>query len=202
MSDTTMIEVGPAIAAAIDEVQGVFPSDAALQDAIGRLAQAGFDRADLSLPAASPSAAEATPEQGAANPDTETDARQERTLHTSMAGSVGALAAAGVTIATGGAAAVALAAAAAAGLGAGALAAGASNAVAGLQSESRDQAAAAGTLVLSARVTSAERADKAEAAMTAAGATRVGSLTRTTADVNSAVDDAAPAGVNSAAWTG
>jgi hypothetical protein len=187
---------GPAIAESVVEVQAIFPSDAALQDAIARLTQAGFDRADLSLPHVAPSPSRATPEQGAANPDTETDARQERTLHTSMAGSVGALAAAGVTVATGGAALAAVAAAAAAGLGVGALVNAATTAGDRANSEARDRAAASGTLVLSARVTSAERARRARAAMAEAGETRIADVQRQTADVTSG------AGVNSAAWTG
>ncbi len=196
MPDTVDARPGPPIATTVDEVQGIFPSDHAMQDAIGRLTQAGFDRADLSLPVATPAVGQATPEQGAANPDTETDSRQERALHVSMAGSVGALAAAGVTIATGGAAAAALAAAAVAGVGAGAIVGAAHNAVEGAQQQARDKAAAAGQLVLSVRVTSPERVARAKAAMGAAGATRVAELTRTTADVNSA------AGVSAAAWTG
>ena len=202
MSQPIEPKAGPAIAATVDEVQGIFPSDAALQDAMGRLTQAGFDRADLSLPQASPSSGQATPEQGAANPDTETDNRQERTLHSSLAGSIGALAAAGVTIATGGVAGVAIAAAAAAGLGAGALANAATSAVHSVQHAGREQAAAAGTLVLSVRIISAERQGRAEMAMREAGATRVEAVTRTNADVNSVAEIPASAGVSSAGWTG
>ncbi len=36
------------------EVQAVFGSDAALQDGMDRLQRAGFDRAEISLPHASP----------------------------------------------------------------------------------------------------------------------------------------------------
>ena len=35
----------PTLNESIQEVQGVFPSDAALQDAVGRLTRSGFDRA-------------------------------------------------------------------------------------------------------------------------------------------------------------
>ena len=51
--------------------------------------------------------------------DTEDDARQARTLHTSTAAAIAALAGAGMTVATGGAAAPAVAAAVAAGAAAG-----------------------------------------------------------------------------------
>src|ERR1700712_3601812 len=89
---------GPALTGGIAEVQGIFPSDASLQDAIARLTLLGFDRADLSLPTASPTASEATPDIGAATPNTDVDARQLRTLGTSSAGAAGAMAAAGITI--------------------------------------------------------------------------------------------------------
>src|SRR5579862_3692060 len=53
MSDTLADTAtpGPPLPEAVQEVRGFFPSDAALQDAIGRLSMAGFDRADISLPA-------------------------------------------------------------------------------------------------------------------------------------------------------
>ncbi len=103
MSDQTS-KAGPTLGETVEEVQGIFPSDAALQDALGRLRMVGFDHADLSLPTTNPTASEATPDQGAANPLTEDDTRQARTLGTSMAGTIGAIAAAGATVATGGAA--------------------------------------------------------------------------------------------------
>ena len=92
----------PTLPASVQEVQGVFPSDAALQDAIGRLTRAGFDRAALSLPAPNPTADEATPTQGADDPTTEDDIRQTRTMQTSMAATAAAFIGAGVTVATGG----------------------------------------------------------------------------------------------------
>ncbi len=100
------------------EAQAVFPSDAALQEAISQLDVAGYDRADLSLPHVVTPAAQATPEQGAENPDSDEDNRQMRTLHASGAGSAAALLAAGVVIGSGGAAAPAVAAAVGAGAGA------------------------------------------------------------------------------------
>ena len=106
---------GPAVADDVSEVQGLFPSNATLEDAILRLTGDGFDRADISIPDVSPTRAEATPEQGAANPNTDVDDQQSRTLHTGLAASVGALAAAGAVVATGGLAAPAIAAAVAGG---------------------------------------------------------------------------------------
>ncbi len=173
MSASITPKAGPAIGAIVHEVRGSFPSDAALQDAIGRLTRAGFDRADLSLPAAHPAAAQATPERGAADPDTEDDTRQIRTMQTSMAGSTGALIAAGVVVATGGAALPALAAAAAAGLGVGGLVAAANTAGAHAEHASREEAAQHGELLLSVRIGDPADQAKAEAELHAAGATSV-----------------------------
>jgi hypothetical protein len=163
----------PAIAGEIAEVQGIFPSDAALQDAIARLALAGFDRADLSLPQASPTASDATPEAGAATPDTDVDQRQARTLESSGAAAIGAMAAAGITVATGGAALAAAGAAVAVGAAAGGLVAAARSVAKDAQHDGREESAAVGQLVLSARVTDTARQAAAEAAMRAAGATQV-----------------------------
>lgn len=185
---------GPVIGDEVDEVQAVFSSDAALQDAMGRLRSAGFDHADLSLPIAQPSPGEATPEQGAATPLSDDDSRSMRTMHTSMAGTVGAFAAAAATVLTGGAAGVALAAAAAAGTGAGLVAHAASSAADSAQHQDREQAAARGELVLAVRTPDAERRSRAEALLREAGALRVEPVTRTTASVTS--------GINASSWTG
>jgi len=168
----------PTINNAIHEVQGIFASDAALQDAIGRLTRAGFDRAAISLPAANPAPADATPSAGAANPTTEDDMRQTRTLQSSMAATAAALVGAGVTIATGGAAAVAAVAAVGLGAAAGGGVAAAHLAVDHAQSHGRDVAAEAGELVLSAAAPSPAEVDKARAAMQAAGAIRVEAVER------------------------
>jgi len=169
----------PVINDTIHEVHGIFPDDAALQDAIFRLTRAGFDRAALSLPAANPKPEDATPTAGAGNPTTEDDSRQFRTLHSSMAASVGAMVGAGVTVATGGAALVAAAAA----VGLGVAAGGAMQAVHGAadaaQADHRDVAASAGRLVLSAAVSDPDSVLKATAAMQQAGATRVEAVRRT-----------------------
>ena len=128
-------------------MHGLFGSDAALQDAISQLALAGFDRADLSVESDA-SAETTTPELGAENPNTETDAQQQRTLHTGLAASVGALAAAGAVIASGGAAAPAVAAAVAGGVGLGGAMRGVAKASDKMQSEARNEAAERGDLVL------------------------------------------------------
>ncbi len=176
-------KAGPVLSEHIQEVQGIFPSDAALQDAIGRLTRAGFDRAAISLPAANPAPSDATPTAGAADPDTEDDTRQVRTLQTSMAATVGAMAAAGATIATGGAAALAIAAAAGVGLAAGGAVSAANTAVDKAQSQGRHEAARAGQLVLAVNVSSGGDLAKAEAAMREAGASHVQPVNRTGASI-------------------
>src|SRR5262249_25405844 len=95
----------------LHEVRATFRDPNAMQHAVTRLELAGFDRADLSLPAVLPPAEGGRPEAGAKPVDTEEDARQARTLHTSGAAAAVGMAAAGVVIATGGAAAPAMAAA-------------------------------------------------------------------------------------------
>ncbi len=172
MSDATDTP-GSGIGLTIIEVQGIFPSDTTLQKAVARLTQSGFDRADLSLPEATPSIATATPEQGASAVTTDTDIRQVRTMATSMAGAVGALAAAGAVIATGGAAAIVIAAAAAAGGGAALLANAGGNAAEAVQHAGREDSAARGELVLSARAATPERQAEAMALMRGAGASEV-----------------------------
>ena len=177
----------------VQEVQGIFPSDAALQDAIAKLTHAGFDRASLSLPATQPPANVATPNQGAADPMTDTDLRQARTLGTSMAGYAGAFAAAGATIATGGAAGVAIAAAAAAGVGS-AMAANAVGTTAKHEKEGdREEAAQAGRLVLAVHADTADQQESAGRIMRQSGATDVATILRAS-DAGS--------GVDSASWTG
>src|SRR5580704_10625377 len=95
---------GPAIGEA-HEARAHFTDPAAMQAAVAQLQMSGFDRADLSLPEAMPPVERGTPEAGAKPVDTEEDARQARTLHTSGAAAVMGMAAAGVVIASGGAAA-------------------------------------------------------------------------------------------------
>lgn len=185
MSESSMPprKEGPAIAEAIAEVRGSFESDAALQDAIGRLELAGFDRADLSLPHATPTPAEATPEQGAEPPTADDDVRQARTLHVSGAAAVGALAAAAATAATGGAVAVAAGAAIGSAAAAGGIASALTRSDDKAQHTERERAAAADTLVLSVRTPDAAKRQAAETAMREAGAHEVQALTRSNAGV-------------------
>ncbi len=174
---------GPILNNAIDEVQGIFSSDAALQEAVSKLTLAGFDRAELSLPATHPASGDATPNEGAAAVGTETDERQMRTLLSSGAGVAAAMAAAGATIATGGAAGIAIAAAAGGALAAGGATSAAVSAVGGAQKDARDDAAASGELVLAIRTATPEAAAKAEAALHDAGAVRVARVERQGANV-------------------
>ena len=171
-------KAGPPLTEAVQEVRGAFPSDQAMQDAISRLSMAGFDRAEISLPDADPAPTRATPEQSAENPETEDDSRQSRTLHTSMAASVGAMAAAGAVIATGGAALPAVAAAVAGGLGLGAAAEGLSKASDKVQHDMREEAAARGELLLSVHLRDPARQGIAEQAMREAGASRIEGIVR------------------------
>ncbi len=191
MSEKTS-ESGPVLGGPVEEVQGIFPTDAAMQDALGRLRMVGFDHADLSLPMTQPTANVATPELGAANPVTEDDMRQARTMGTSMAGYIGAFAAAGATVATGGAVGVAIAAAAAVGAGSALAANAVGTAAKDSQEESRAESAAAGELVLAVRATTPEKRADAEKIMLQAGATSVAAIKR---------EPAAP-GLDSSSWTG
>jgi hypothetical protein len=164
---------GPVLDEAIDEVQGIFPSETALQTAITGLELAVFDRARISLPAANPAHAEATPAMGAEEPMTEQDTRQARTLGSSMAAGIGAIAGAGLTVATGGAAGLALAAAAGLGAVAGGSVLAATSAANQSLVKGHDDAADAGQLVLAVSISTAPETDKAVAAMRDAGASRV-----------------------------
>lgn len=161
-----------ATGAVLHEVRAHFDDSARLQDAVGKLSLAGFDRADLSVPTSDPTAA-ATPETSARPADTEEDARQARTVHTSTGAAIAAMAAAGVTLATGGAAAPAVAAAIAAGglTGGGIFAI--SSAANADEQNTRDVDAAAGRLVLSVRAPTRARQEEAESILRAAGGTDV-----------------------------
>jgi hypothetical protein len=162
----------------IDQVEGHFPGDAALQDAVGRLTRLGFDRAALSLPVPRADADGATPEGGATNPNMEDDQRQARTLGSSTAAAAAAMLGAGVVVATGGAALAAVAAAAggAALAGGGVFAATNANDVA--DHTGREAAAASGELVLAVTTHGPEESTRAQAAMREAGATRVNTVRR------------------------
>jgi hypothetical protein len=168
----------PILNDSIQEVQGIFPTNAALQDAIGRLTRAGFDRAALSLPAANPAPSDATPAAGAENPVTEDDQQQLRTMRSSMAATAAAFVGAGVTVATGGAALAAGAVAAGLGLAAGGAVSAAHFGADTAAGEERDRAGAAGELVLAATAHDPDAVLKATMAMQEAGATRVATVTR------------------------
>jgi hypothetical protein len=193
MSDQTHSKPGPTINPSIREVQGVFPSSAALQDAIARLTMAGFDRAALSLPVTRPDPGRATPEQDAGSAVTDTDIRQTRTMGTSMAGTIGALVAAGAVAATGGAAAVVAAAAAAVGAGSALTANAVGTAADNAQSSAQEEEAAAGRLVLAVHAPDAGQQATAERILREAGASKVAAVERTGESL---------AGIDSARWTG
>jgi hypothetical protein len=159
---------GPAIGA-LHEVRATFANPDAMQDAVARLETSGFDRADLSLPDVHPAADPLTPESGAKEVDTEEDARQARTLHTSGAAAAVGMAAAGVVIATGGAAAPAVAAAALGGGLAGGVAYAVSSVANSSEQQERDVKAATGTLILAVRAPTADKRAEAEAILRQAG---------------------------------
>lgn len=178
-------KTGPVLNSEIEEVQGIFPSDAALQDALSRLTLAGYDRADFSLPETSPAPGHATPNMAAANPNTDVDNVQVRNMDTSMAGTVGAFAAAAATLATGGAAALAAGAAVAAGIGVGAATHALHQAADTSQHENREARAKAGLLVLAVRIEDESEQREVCGIMQQAGATRVEPVRRVDCEVSS-----------------
>lgn len=194
MSGATDEKAGPAHTASVQEVQGAFPSDAALQDAVSELTLVGYDRADFSLPEDQPANEVVTPNESAGSPTDEEDKRQLRTMGTSMAGYVGAVAVAGATLATGGAAGLAVAAAAVVGAGTAAAANAAGQAANNAQVNERNRRGQEGRLILAVRVRSTEQAEQVTALMQKTGATRVEPVTR--------ADQALTAGITAASWTG
>lgn len=155
------------------EVRATFSDAAKMQATVGELLISGFDRSELTLPAAGHSLDETNPEEGVKPAATEEDARQMRTLGSSTAGAAAALAAAGITIATGGAAAPAVAAAIVAGGAAGGATFAATGAAANAEQQTRDSQAEAGHLVLSIRTITADKVAKARAIAQAGGATDI-----------------------------
>lgn len=195
MSGTTdNSKAGPSNAATVREVQGVFPDDAAMQGALSQLTLAGYDRADFSLPEEQPADQPATPNESADPATDDADRRQLRTMGASMAGYAGAVAVAGATLATGGAAGLAAAAAAAVGIGTGAAASSAGQAADAAQVEARNQRGREGRLILAVRTTTPEQADQVIGLMRQAGATKTNAVER--------ADQALTAGVSSTSWTG
>jgi hypothetical protein len=191
-SDQQPHDAGPALKDHVEELQGHFPNDATMQDALSRLTLLGFDRADFSVP--EPDPAVATPEQGADAAPTHVDNTQLRTMASGMTGSaagmaLGALAATGVV-------AIPVVAAAA---GVGALGAAAATTGVGVTAEqagaaARDRLGAEGKLVLAVRIRDAAHLGAAEAAMREAGATGITRVER--------VDEALTRGVSASSWTG
>ena len=185
---------GPALSTSVQEIQGHFPDDATMQAALGELTLVGYDRADFSLPEEQAAHEAGTPTGGADNPTDNTDKAQLRTLGTGMAGYAGAVAVAGATIATGGAAGLAIAAAAAVGLGGAAAAETIGQAADQAQVTERDKKGAEGRLILAVRTRTPEQADQVIDLMRKSGATDVTPVTRT--------DQALTSGYSSASWTG
>ncbi|MFZ0021320.1 MAG: hypothetical protein WAL10_28735 [Acetobacteraceae bacterium] len=172
MSEIAEENAGPPIGT-LHEVRATFTDPDAMQDAVARLETSGFDRADLSLPEAMPPIEGTTPESGAKPVDTEEDARQARTLHTSGAAAAVGMAAAGVVIATGGAAAPAVAAAVVGGGVAGGIAYALTSASNEGEQMDREQKAAHGALILSVRAPNAEKRAEAESILRTAGGTEL-----------------------------
>ncbi len=194
MSETSSAKAGPDQEATVREVQGVFPDDDTMQGALSQLTLAGYDRADFSLPEEHDANAVATPNETAEPATDDADKRQLRTMGTSMAGYAGAVAAAGATLATGGAAGLAVAAAAAVGIGTGAAANATGQATDKAQVEARNQRGREGRLILAVRTTTPEQVEQVKGLMQQAGATRTEAVTR--------VDQTLTTGVSSAGWTG
>ena len=181
---------GPALTTHAQELQGRFPNDAAMQDAISRLTLLGFDRADFSIP--DPDAAQ-TPDAAAPAPSA-IDSTQVRTMASGMTGTAAGIAV-GAAVATAGLAAPLVAAVA----GVSAIGAVAATTGIGVTADqagvaARDQLGAAGKLVLAVRLRDAASAQPAEAAMRDAGALDVTPVGQ--------VDDALTRGVSAASWTG
>jgi hypothetical protein len=145
-----------------------FDDPARMQDAASRLTLAGFDRAALSVPENADGVA-----LDAAPAYTDEDARQARTLGASTAGSVAAMAAAGITIATGGAAAPAVIAALAAGGVLGGATYVAHDVANSAEQHVRDDRAAHDSLILSVRAATPEQRAQAEQILHTAGALSV-----------------------------
>ncbi len=153
------------------ELQATFASKTALDDAVAALGQAGFNRADLSVPSLGG-------ELNAAPPKTDSDQRQGRTLVTSMAASAGALAAAGVVAATGGAALPMVAAAVLGGMTAGGAGGLATSAAKMSEDQQMADSAAVGELVLTVHLHDPAARERAEQCLKAAGAAHLHAVDR------------------------
>lgn len=152
----------------------LMPASAQLDHAIKELEEAGFDRADLSLPEIDPPPQRTTPEAGAEEPDTDVEAQQSRLMHSGVGGAIGAMVAAtAAAAATGGAAIPVAAAAIGAGLAVGAGAHAVSRYASREEQERRDKRAAEGKLILEVRLTDPQHRARAEEILRAAGASRI-----------------------------
>jgi hypothetical protein len=169
---------GVVLEPSLTEVTAVFAGNAAIEDAIFRLTESGFDRADISLLTDAPAASGATPETSEAPLFKDDDRQQARTLGTSMAAATVAIGAAGITVATGGAAAAVIAAAVIGGGAAGAVANAVAQGSEGLVQANREMAGEAGALRLSVRVANPVKRALAEAALREAGGRDVTLQTR------------------------
>jgi hypothetical protein len=147
-----------------------FTSADEMQRAIDQLGVSGFDHADIAL-IEGDSRGEAIPREGDSKAAyDEADARQARTLHASGAATAAGLAAAGITVATGGLAAVAIGAAVVAGAAAGGITHAVSTAANQSEQLDRDAKAADGQLVLSVQIPTPEKQARAADILRQAGA--------------------------------
>jgi hypothetical protein len=172
MMSASVPKEGPAIGP-LHEVRATFSDPGAMQEAVSRLERAGFDRADLSLPDVAAPFQRATPEAGAKPADTESDARQARTLHVSGAASAMALAAAAVVIGTGGSILWAVVAAVGGAAIVGGIAYLLSSVANQSEQEDRERKAATGTLVLEVRAPTSAKRSEAQMILQACGGGRV-----------------------------
>ncbi len=172
------------------EVQGWFPNNDALQATIHGLRNAGYVRADASLPE---NQAGSRPGEDASGPTPE-DHQQMRTMNTGMAGYAGGVLAAAVAVASGVGVPVAAGAALVAGLGSGSIMERIGHVVGQKQIDARDRQGAAGTLVLAMRVADQRHADEVTRIMRESGATQTKLVT--------SADQALTLSVSSASWTG
>ena len=175
-SDPTMI---PILGGAVRQVRGSLPSEGALQEATNALLLAGFDRADLSLPAVPGTDRDAGGTQSADSPVDGRDAQQARTLANSTIGVAGALVGGAIaSVATGGAILPVAAVAIAAGAGAGGLTHLGFQGAADAREAGNDVKGATGALVLSALVRDPAREKVAGDILRQAGASQVETIER------------------------
>ncbi len=157
----------------LHEVRAKFSNPAQMQDAVSKLSISGFDRADLSLPSQGAPVDVQSAEAASKPVSTDSDAQQARTLGSSTAAAVAAMAAVGITVATGGAAVPAIAAAVLAGGAAGGATFAVTGAATGAEQHDREAQAASGDLVLSVRAPTPAKQQEAAEILRSAGATDI-----------------------------